>query len=293
MKKLLISFLLVLTLAAPAAAKINVVATLPWIGSIAGDLGKDKVNIKVLVKPNQDPHQIEAKPSMILAARNADLLMYNGLDLEIGFLPILIESSRNNRIQPGKSGNLNCSQLINAIEKQETVDRSMGDVHPLGNPHYHLSARNIMQVARGMTQALAKTDPENASVYRTNLASLESRLQKKQNQWSKIPLKGKKYIAYHKFFEYTARDYGFQILDYIEEKPGIPPSARHIGKLIVSAKKAGANGILTTAYYGKKEVNALAQKTGLRSIVIPHDVGSAAGINDWFSLMDAVLKSLE
>lgn len=293
MKKLLISFLFVLTLAAPAAAKLNVVATLPWIGSIASDLGKDKVNIKVLVKPNQDPHQIEAKPSMILAARNADLLMYNGLDLEIGFLPILIESSRNNRIQPGKSGNLDCSQFINAIEKQETVDRSMGDVHPLGNPHYHLSARNIMQVARGMSQALAKSDPENASVYRANLASLESRLQKKQNQWSKIPLRGKKYIAYHKFFEYTARDYGFQIIDYIEEKPGIPPSARHIGKLITSAKKAGANGILTTAYYGKQEVHALARKTGLRSIVVPHDVGSTAGVNDWFSLMDAVLKSLE
>jgi len=293
MKKLLISFLLVLTLAAPAVAKINVVATLPWIGSIAGDLGKDKVNIKVLVRPSQDPHQIEAKPSMILAARNADLLMYNGLDLEIGFLPILLESSRNNRIQPGKSGNLDCSQFINAIEKQETVDRSMGDVHPLGNPHYHLSARNIMQVARGMSQALAKSDPENASVYRANLASLESRLQKKQNQWSKIPLRGKKYIAYHKFFEYTARDYGFQIIDYIEEKPGIPPSARHVSKLLASAKKSGASGILTTAYYGKKEVHALAQKTGLRSIVVPHDVGSAAGINDWFALMDAVLKSLE
>jgi zinc/manganese transport system substrate-binding protein len=293
MKKLLISFLLVLVLATPAAAKLNVVATLPWIGSLASDLGKDKVNVKVLVKPNQDPHQIEAKPSMILAARTADILMYNGLDLEIGFLPILIESSRNNRIQPGKSGNLDCSQFINAIEKQEAVDRSMGDVHPLGNPHYHLSARNIIQVVRGMTQVMAKSDPENATFYRANLASFESRLQKKQNQWSKIPLRGKKYIAYHKFFEYLARDYGFQIIDYIEEKPGIPPSARHIGKLIASAKQAGAYGILTTGYYGKKEVNALAQKTGLRSIVVPHDVGSAVGINDWFSLMDAVLKSLE
>ena len=293
MKKLLVSFLLVLALAAPAAAKLNILATLPWIGSIAHDLGKDKVKIKVLVKPSSDPHQIEAKPSMILAARNADLLMYNGLDLEVGFLPILIESSRNNRIQPGKSGNLDCSQFIHAIEKLEAVDRSMGDVHPLGNPHYHLSARNIIQVARGMAQVMAKTDPENAAFYRANLASFASRLQKKQNQWSQIPLRGKKYIAYHKFFEYPARDYGFQIIDYIEEKPGIPPSARHIGKIIASAKQAGIKGILTTGYYGTKEVDALAQKTGLRSIIVPHDVGSASGINDWFALMDAVLKSLE
>ena len=150
MKKLLFSLLLVVTLSTPAYAKLNVVATLPSIGNLASELGKDKINVKVLVKPSQDPHYIEAKPSMIVATRNADVLMYNGLDLEIGYLPLLIESSRNPGIQPGQPGNFDCSRFVNVIEKQPTADRSMGDVHPLGNPHYHFSPSNVLRVASGM-----------------------------------------------------------------------------------------------------------------------------------------------
>ena len=295
MKKLLITFLILLTFSTPAFAKVNIVVTLPWIGSLANDIGKDKVIVKVLVKPSQDPHQIEAKPSMILATRNADLLIYNGLDLEIGYLPLLIESSRNPKIQPGQAGNLDCSQFIKVIEKHETVDRSMGDVHPLGNPHYHLSAQNILGVARGMAQVLSGLDPEQAFFYKTNLTAFETKLKDKQKQWAKISisLKGKRYIAYHRFFEYLAQEFGFQIVGYVEEKPGIPPSAGYIEKLIEAMKRSKPDGIITTAYSGKDEVNALSQKTGVKSIVIPHDVGATSGINDWFSLMDAVLKSLQ
>src|SRR5664280_1341840 len=200
MKKLLITVLIMFAFSTPALAKVNIVATLPWIGSLATDIGKNKVTVKVLVKPSQDPHQIEAKPSMILAARNADILIYNGLDLEIGYLPLLIESSRNPKIQPGQAGNLDCSQFINVIEKHETVDRSMGDVHPLGNPHYHLSAQNILGVGRGITQALSGLDPEQASFYKTNLATFEAKLKEKRKQWAKISLKGKRFIACHRFF---------------------------------------------------------------------------------------------
>jgi zinc/manganese transport system substrate-binding protein len=292
MKKLLLTLFLTLTITTPAFAKLNIVATLPWIGSLANDLGKDKVNVKILVKPYQDPHQIEAKPSMILAARDADILIYNGLDLEIGYLPLIIESSRNPKIQPGQRGNLDCSQFINVIEKHETVDRSMGDVHPLGNPHYHLSAQNIWRVARGMTQALASIDPEQASFYRANLASFEAKLTEKQKEWAKISLKGKRFVAYHRFFEYLALEFNFQIVGYVEEKPGIPPSAGYIEKLLESINKTKPDGIMTTVYYGKEEVDALAQKTGIKSIIVPHDVGSAPGVTDWFSLMDTVLKSL-
>ncbi|MEN6321164.1 MAG: zinc ABC transporter substrate-binding protein [Syntrophaceae bacterium] len=293
MKKLFIILLVSLTFSTPAFAKVNIVVTLPWIGSLAGDLGKDKVNIKVLVKPNQDPHQVEAKPSMILASRNADMLIYNGLDLEIGYLPLLIESSRNSRIQPGQPGNVDCSQFIKVIEKQETVDRSMGDVHPLGNPHYHLSVQNILRISRGMTQALSRMDPDHAFSYQTNLKSFEAKLKEKRKKWAKIPLKGKRFVAYHKFYEYPAFEYGFQIMGYVEQKPGIPPSSGHIKKLVDMMKTSKPDGILTTAYYGEKEVNALSQKTGVRSIVLPHDVGSAVGIYDWFSLMDVVLTSLK
>jgi zinc/manganese transport system substrate-binding protein len=293
MKKILLAFVITLLFAAPAFAKLRVVATLPWIGSLAGGLGGNGVGVTVLVKPSQDPHQIEAKPSMILAARSADMLIYNGLDLEIGYLPLLFESSRNPGIQPGKPGNLDCSQFIEAIEKQETADRSMGDVHPLGNPHYHLSARNILKIAGGMAHVLSGLDPAQASLYQANLAAFEERWKEKQGQWAKTPLRGKRYVAYHRFFEYLALEQGFQIVDYVEQKPGIPPSAGHIERLVESMRKSKPDGILTTGYYGVKEVNALSQKTGVRSTVVPHDVGSARGTDDWFSLMDAVLKSLE
>jgi zinc/manganese transport system substrate-binding protein len=293
MKKILITILLMLTFSTPALAKVNIVATLPWIGSLANEIGKDKVAVKVLVKPSQDPHQIEAKPSMILAVKSADILIYNGLDLEIGYLPLLIESSRNPKIQPGQAGNLDCSQFIKVIEKHETVDRSMGDVHPLGNPHYHLSAQNILGVARGMAQALSNLDQENASFYKTNLATFEAKLKEKRKEWSRVSLKGKRFVAYHRFFEYLAQEFGFQIVGYVEEKPGIPPSAGYVEKLIESMRRSKPDGIITTTYYGKNEINALSEKTGVKSIVIPHDVGSVSGTNDWFSLMDTVLKSLQ
>ena len=158
MKKLLLTLLIAFAVATPAHAKMNVVATLPWIGDLASELGKDKINVKVLVKPSQDPHYVEAKPSMILAARKADIIMYDGLDLEIGYLPLILESSRNPKLMPGKTGNFDCSQFVKVIEKQTTVDRSMGDVHPLGNPHYHFSPSNVLRVADGMARLLAEAD---------------------------------------------------------------------------------------------------------------------------------------
>jgi zinc/manganese transport system substrate-binding protein len=293
MKKLLFTLLVIIVMSTPAHAKLNVVATLPWIGNLVSELGKDKIDVKVLVKPGQDPHYIEAKPSMILAVRSADMLIYNGLDLEIGYLPLLIESSRNPRIQPGKTGNLDCSQFINVIEKPETVDRSMGDVHPLGNPHYHFSPSNILRVIRGMAQELSKIDPGNASFYRTNLISFEERFGNKRTQWVKKSLKGKRFVSYHKLFEYMANEFGFQLIGYVEPKPGIPPSAGHIESLIESMKKMRTDGILVTPSYGLDEAQALSKKTGVRVIIIPQDVGSIPGTNDWFSFMDTVLSSLQ
>jgi zinc/manganese transport system substrate-binding protein len=247
----------------------------------------------VLVKPSQDPHYIEAKPSMILAARNADMLVYNGLDLEIGYLPVLMESSRNPAIQPGKPGNFDCSRFVSVIEKQQTADRSMGDVHPLGNPHYHFSPSNILRVARGLAQELAGLDAANASFYRANLAAFENKLRTKRMQWGKIPLRGKRFVAYHRYFEYLANEFGFQIVGYIEPKPGIPPSAGHIEGLIEQMKKSRTDGILVTPSHGKAEAESLAKKTGVKVILIPQDVGSVSGVSNWFAFMDTVLSSLK
>jgi zinc/manganese transport system substrate-binding protein len=287
-----IAFLLVCA-ATPAFAKVKAVATLQWIGSIAKEIGKDKVEITALVKPNQDPHLIEAKPSMILAARNADILMYNGLDLEIGYLPVLIESSRNPKIQPGRPGNFDCSHFVTVLEKFGSVDRSLGDVHPLGNPHYHYSVINILEISEGMANALSRLDPANAGFYRANLAAFQDKANKKQVHWRAASLNGKRFIAAHKIFEYLAADYGFQIVGYVEPKPGIPPSAAFLKRLIEKIRQTGPDGILITPYYGRREVDFIFGKTGIKVIVVPHDVGAASGAKDWFSLMDFVLSSLE
>lgn len=293
MTKYLFVPLMLLLFVNPAFAKVNVVTTLPWIGSVAREIGKDYIDVTTLIKPNQDPHFAEAKPSMILAARKADIIMYNGLDLEIGYLPRIIESSNNPKIQPGKRGYLDCSQFIEAIEKPSSVDRSMGDVHPLGNPHYHLSSKNILKVAEGMTTALSGIDPGNTAYYSNNLQSFKDTLNEKLKQWGKKSLKGRRYVTNHKYFEYLAREFGFQITGYIEPKPGIPPSAGHIEKLIEMMKKTMPNAILTTAYSGKKEADLLSLKTGVKVKVLPHDVGASESVRDWISLMDTIIMTME
>jgi len=291
MKKYLLVIIMLLLAATPALAKVNVVATLPFIGSIAKEIGKDKVDVTTLVKPSQDPHFAEAKPSMILAARKADIVMYNGLDLEIGYLPRIIESSNNPKIQPGKIGNFDCSQFVSVIEKPTSVDRSMGDVHPLGNPHYIFSPKNILKVAEGISTVLSELDGGNAAFYKSNFQAFRERLIEKQRQWTSKRLNGKKFVAYHRLFEYLAREFGFQIIAYVEPKPGIPPSAGYLAELVELIKRSKPDAILATEANGKKESGALGQKTGTKVIILPHDVGNP-GASDWFNLMDTVINSL-
>jgi zinc/manganese transport system substrate-binding protein len=293
MRRFILSVVLLIAYTTPALAGVNVVATLPWIGSLARELGKDKVSVTVLVKPAQDAHMIEAKPSMILAARKADIIMYDGLDLEIGYLPLIVESSKNPKIMPGQIGNFDCSQFVTVVEKPTTVDRGMGDVHPLGNPHYHFSPSNIMRVAEGMSRLLAEADKANTDFYLANYQAFAGRMKEREKQWHAVTLKGKKFIAYHKYFEYLAPEFGFQIVGYLEPKPGIPPSAAHIEELIQYMKTTQLAGILISPVYSLKEAEFLSAKTGVKVIVLPHDVGSMPGTDDWFSFMDKVITSLK
>lgn len=276
----------------PAFASLKVVATLPWIGSLAREIGGDRIELTTLIKPSQDPHYVDAKPSMILAGRKADILMYNGLDLEIGYLPLVLESAKNARITPGKPGNFDCSKFVSVVEKQANVERSMGDVHPLGNPHYHFSAANILRVAKGMSNALAGLDQANAGFYADNFKVFAARMAEKQKQWRSANLKAKSYVVYHKLFGYLASDYGFRIVGYMEPKPGIPPSAAHIEKLIANMKNNKPDGILVTASHGLKEAEALGAKTDVRVYVLPQDVGALPGTGDWFAFMDKVMATL-
>ena len=291
MKNILLMILAVMAFATPASATVKVVATLPWISSIAKEIGKDNITVTTLIKPNQDPHYAEAKPSMILAGRKADIIMYNGLDLEIGYLPLVMESSKNPRIMPGKPGNFDCSKFVSVVEKQASVERSMGDVHPLGNPHYHYSAANINRVAEGMVNALAVLDRPNAAFYKANYKAFAARFNEKQKQWQTVNLKGKKYVVYHKLFEYLAKDHGFQVIGYIEPKPGIPPSAAHIEKLLEEMRSNKPDGILVTSSHGLKEAQALGAKAGVKVIALPQDVGAMPGTDDWFAFMDRALAA--
>lgn len=291
MKKIMFTVLLTALIASPAFAGMNIVATLPWIGELAKEIGKDKVSVTVHVKPNQDAHMIEAKPSMILAARRADILMYNGLDLEIGYLPLIIESSKNPKLMPGRAGNFDCSQFIAALEKPTTVDRSMGDVHPFGNPHYHFSPSRVLRVAEGMAELLADADKANAEFYRANYRAFADRVKEKEKEWHIVPLRGRKYVAYHKYFEYLAGENGLRFVGYLEPKPGIPPSASHIESLIETMKKEKPTAILVTPAYGMREAESLSTKTGVKIIVLPHDVGSM-DTGDLISFWDKVIMSL-
>jgi zinc/manganese transport system substrate-binding protein len=293
MKKYLLTVLTVLLIASPAFAKVDVVATLPFIGSLAKEIGKDRIDVVTLIRPSQDPHYAEAKPSMILAARKADIIMYNGLDLEIGYLPRIVESSNNPKIQPGKTGNFDCSQFVNVIEKPGAIDRSMGDVHPMGNPHYLFSPTNILRIAEGITGILSELDPANAVFFKSNMQTFRARFAEKQRQWHSRSFKGKKFVAYHKLFEYLAKEFGFQIIAYVEPKPGIPPSAGYLADLVEQIKRSKPDAILATESNGEKESEAISKKTGTKVVLLPHDVGANPAAKDWFSLMDLVINSLQ
>lgn len=293
MRKIVLSLALLFALTTPAFAGLNVLATLPWIGSAAKEIGKDKINVTVLAKPNQDAHFLEAKPSMILAARKAAIFMYDGLDLEIGYLPLIIESSKNPKLMPGQPGNFDCSQFITVLEKPTSVDRSMGDVHPLGNPHYHFSPSRVLHVAEGMARLLADADKSNADFYEANYNAFAERVKAKEKQWRAVPLRGEKFVAYHKYFEYLSAEFGFKIISYIEPKPGIPPSAAHIEGLIETMKKEKPAAILVTPAYGLQEAESLSAKTGVKVVELPHDVGSLPGTDDLISFWDKIITLLK
>jgi zinc/manganese transport system substrate-binding protein len=193
---------------------------------------------------------------------------------------------------PGQPGNFDCSQFITVVEKPTTVDRSMGDVHPLGNPHYHYSPSRVLHVAEGIARLLAESDKANARFYEANYKSFAERLREKEKQWHAIPLQGRKYIANHKYFEYLADEFGFRFIGYLEPKPGIPPSAGHIEGLIETMKKEKPSAILITPAYGMQEAESLSAKTGVKVVVLPHDVGSM-DTSDLISFWDKIITSLK
>jgi zinc/manganese transport system substrate-binding protein len=296
---LVVSFQLGLSLfpAQDSFAKVRVVTSLPDLAAIAKEIGGDKVEVKSIGKGYQDPHFVDAKPIFIRDLNRADLLIYQGLDLEIGWLPVLVTGSRNSNITAlSAPGRLDASTLITHILEVPTtrIDRSMGDIHPFGNPHYMLDPRNGILVAKGIAERLGQIDPENASFYEANFKQFGDRLIKKISEWEAqlAPFKGTKIVAYHKSWNYFANWAGFDEVGWIEPKPGIPPTPSHVAELIEIMKNQDVKLVVAESFYPQKTGRIIADKTGTEFLVLPSSVGASKGIDTYTQLFDTIVNDL-
>jgi zinc/manganese transport system substrate-binding protein len=293
MHRLLAALVLLVPLA--ARADLNVVASLPVLGSLAKEVGGDRISVEALAKGYQDPHFVEPKPSLMVTLNKADLLLYVGLDLEIGWLPPLVLGSRNPRIQTGELGSLDCSQAIPVLDVPTTkIDRSMGDIHPLGNPHYWIPPDNAKRIARLIASRLEQLDPAGRDAYEKNLASFVSRADAKTRQWDAeaAKLRGIKIVTYHKSWTYVSKWLGMEEEGYLEPKPGIPPDPGHLARLIQLMRADHVQLLLVEDFYNLNVARIVAQKGGAKLLDLPTDVGAKPEIKTWFDLVDSVVRQL-
>ena len=277
------------TAPAYAQGKLNVVTTTEDLGAIGREVGGDRISIESIARGYQDPHFVEAKPSFILKLQRADLLVVVGRELEIGWLPPLIQQSRNGKIQPGATGYLDAS-LQAAILDIPTgqITRAMGDVHPLGNPHYWLDPENGKRIAKEVADKLSELRPNDSAFFRQQLESFTMRLDAAEKRWLSMmaPYKGIKVVTYHRSFPNFAERFGLDVVGYVEPRPGIPPSPGHTLELIQEMKRQQIRVILMEPYFDQKTPNAIASQTGAQVLVMPPSVGGEKTITDYFKLFD-------
>jgi zinc/manganese transport system substrate-binding protein len=288
-----LAFSLLLTMS--AQAKLNVVATLPDFGSIAQKIGGDKVNVTVLARGSEDAHFVDARPSHLVSLNKADVLLEGGAELEVGWLPPLLNNARNRKIQASGSGHIVMANGIKLLEVPTTpVDRSMGDVHPNGNPHFWLDPQNGKIMATRVAEVFSKLDPKNAAYYQANLKAFNTQLDGKLAAWNKImePYRGTKVITYHKSFEYFAERFGLEIIGQLEPKPGIEPSPTHINSLIPRAKEAGVKVVIIEPFRPRKTPEYVANQIGAKLLILPEKVGGNDKTGDYVSLFDYNVNEL-
>ena len=287
---------LVLTLAMPLQAKkLQVVTTLSDHASLAAAVGGDRIEVESLAKGYQDPHFVEPKPTFILKLHNADLLVVSGLEMEIGYLPPLLDSARNAKVRPGGAGYLDASQGCEVLEKPTAqVTRAMGDVHPYGNPHYWLDPKNGRVVARSIAAKLTELDPAGKDAYAKNLADFEARLTAAEARWSKRieKLAGTKVVTYHNSWPNFARYFKLDVVGFLEPKPGIPPTPQHKLEIINLIRDQKVPLILMEVYFDRKDPDFVASKSGARVVVLSPSVGGEKGATDYIALFDVNLEKL-
>ena len=322
--------LLALITALPAEATVKVVTTLQDYASITREIGKDKVDAQAIVLGNADPHHIKPKPSYALMLHGADLFISTGLDLEL-WVPVLVNKSGNRKIADGAPGCVTVAQGIELLQKPNTFDRSEGGVHVYGNPHIQTSPLNAKIIARNITTGLCKVDSADCEFYRKNLADFNDRISRKLYGSKLVDLLGaetldplarkgrlvsflrehelidqlggwladgmsfrdRKIICYHKNWAYFSTIFGLRIADYVEAKPGIPPTARHVAGLISKIKDEDIKVLLAANYFEKKKPQMIADRTGIVPLIVATSVGGQPGIDSYFDLIDSWVSGLK
>lgn len=276
-------------------AHLNIAVSYPYIGAITKAIGKDHVKTIVLAQGNWDPHFVVPRPSLISKLRSADALIMNGGQLEIGWLPPLIRRANNPKVQSGAVSFLNLSRYVDMIQKPRSVDRSQGDVHPDGNPHYQLDPNNITVLAGTVAAFLISIDREHKAVYEANYAAFEKEWKGHLAKWKAkmVPRTGMQIIQYHNNLAYFNKAYGLVNIGTIEPLPGIPPSSRHTLELINLIKTEKPQYILHDVYHSTKTAEYISSKTGIKIIKMPHDIGALDSVTSLVGLFDYLTEAIQ
>lgn len=279
---------------APANADLRIFTCEPEWAALATELGGDRVQTFSATSANQDPHHIEARPSLIAKLRQADLAICTGAELEVGWMPMLLRQAANGRVQPGQPGHFEAAAMVERLEIPQTVDRSMGDVHAAGNPHVNTDPRRIGQIAAKLAERLASLDPANATHYRERHGAFHAKWSAALERWQRQaqPLRGKRAVGYHRDWVYLFDWLGIQYAGTIEPKPGVPASAGHLAELKAQLLRQPAPLVLHTPYQDERAARWLAGQTGAQAVALPYTVGGNDAARDLTSLFDDTLVRL-
>lgn len=293
MKRFVIGIFLALTGLA-AQADLKIFATVPEWGALAKEIGGDKVKLYTATNAFQDPHRIEAKPSLLAQARQANLVVAAGADLEIGWLPLVLRDSGNPAIQPGQRGYFEAAAFVNRLDVPAVVDRAHGDVHAAGNPHTHLDPRNVLKVGEKLAARMAELDAANAPAYQTAYAAFASRWQAAMARWEKeaVPLKGVAVLVHHSSFVYLSNWLALKEVGALEPKPGIEPTSGQLTGLLARQQTTPARMVLRTAYQQDGPSLWIAGKAGIPAVLLPYTVGGTPEAKDLFGLFDDTIQRL-
>lgn len=282
-------------LAPLAHAKLEVVATTPDLAALAQAIGGKQINLTTLTKPSEDPHFVDAKPSFIVKLNHADALIEGGVQLEIGWLPTLLQGARNAKLAAGAPGRIACAQGVPLLEVPATLDRSQGDIHALGNPHFMSDPANAKIAAQHIADAFCQLDPKSCAAYRGNLAEFSQQLEKKLMDWRKLlgPYRGRRLVAYHNTWPYFAKHFELNIDVFLEPKPGIPPTPAHLAEVMARMKDEHIHVIIVEPFQNRKTAETVAADTGAVVADLTQYPGGVKGSEGgYLQLMDYLVQTL-